>query len=141
MTSAWPKWATVRAEEVRTVLLPEEWGPWSSGGQCSRGIPGVFGFKDSTHPSEAPYFFHCRSCIEGVQKGGVVPKPHPARDLGSASGVVSLLSWTVMSSEGIPLPVSWLKAGVLPSPGCPPGSGAKPAIHTAVHGAGQGRVR
>ena len=82
MTATWPKWATVRADAVRTVLPPDEWGPWANGGSCSRGIPGVFGFEDSQHPSEPPYFFHCRSCIVGVQKGGVVPKPHPRRDLG-----------------------------------------------------------
>lgn len=81
MTTAWPKWATVRAEEVRTVLSPKERGPWTEEGACSRGIPPVFGLPDTQHDAEPPYFYHCRSCLKGVQKGGVLA-PHPARDKG-----------------------------------------------------------
>ena len=72
----------MRAEEVRTKLTPDKWGPWASGGSCSRGTPGVFGFEDSRHPSGEPYFFHCPACIEIERRASPLPKPNVPRDLG-----------------------------------------------------------
>ena len=81
--AGWPKWATVRAEQVRTVLADDDdWGPWVSQGECSRGSPGVFGAKDTGHAAEPPYFFHCRSCISVVHADMKIPSPNAARDQG-----------------------------------------------------------
>ncbi len=82
MSGFWPRWATVRAEEVRTVLPPEEWGPWREGVECSRGIPAVFGLESTRHKSELPFFFHCRRCMVVNRRGETHPKPHPRRDMG-----------------------------------------------------------
>ena len=84
MTSGgqWPRWATVRADEVRTVLPPEEWGAWAQGGDCSRGTPAAWGLQDTGHPAERPFFFHCLSCIAAVYRGGPPPKPDSQRDKG-----------------------------------------------------------
>ena len=78
----WPRWATVRAEEVRTELPPDEWGPWEQGGECSRGTPGVFGLQDTSHPSEPPNFFHCQRCLSAVHNGATIPNPSLRRDTG-----------------------------------------------------------
>lgn len=82
MTDNWPRWATVRAEQVRTLLPQEEWGPWTQGGSCSRGIPPVFGFQSTLHQSEPPYFFHCNRCMDAIRAAQPAPPPHPRRDLG-----------------------------------------------------------
>ena len=82
MSGQWPRWATVRAEEVRTVLPSEEWGAWAQGGDCSRGTPAVWGLPDTGHPSEPPFFFHCLSCIAAVHRGAPPPKPGERRDKG-----------------------------------------------------------
>ena len=78
----WPRWATVRADQVRTELPPEEWGPWAQGGDCSRSIPSVHGLVGNSHPSEPPWFFHCNSCLTGVRSGEEVPQPDERRDSG-----------------------------------------------------------
>ena len=80
--SQWPRWATVRADEVRTALPPEEWGAWAQGGDCSRGTPAAWGLQDTGHPAERPFFFHCLSCIAAVRRGGHPPKPDSRRDKG-----------------------------------------------------------
>ena len=77
---AWPSWAVVRAEEVRSSLPEEEWGPWARGGACSRGIPAVFGMEGTTHLAEDPFFFHCRSCHAANKIKP--PRKHPRRDCG-----------------------------------------------------------
>ncbi len=82
MNGQWPRWATVRAEEVRTVLPSEEWGAWAQGGDCSRGTPAVWGLPDTGHPSEPPFFFHCLSCLAAVHRGAPPPKPDERRDKG-----------------------------------------------------------
>ena len=77
----WPRWATVRAKEVRT-LPSEEWGAWAQGGDCSRGTPAVWGLPDTGHPAEAPFFFHCLSCIAAVHRGSPPPALNDRRDKG-----------------------------------------------------------
>ena len=82
MTEQWPEWATVRAEEVRTTLSPDKWGPWAlASGGCCKGTPPTWGLDNTLHPAEAPYFFHCLSCIE-IERRSSTPKPHPRRDMG-----------------------------------------------------------
>ena len=81
--ATWPKWATVPAEQARTALVDEDdWGPWVEGGECCRGIPGVFGAKESGHAADSPFFFHCLSCIAVVHRGIKIPSPNHARDHG-----------------------------------------------------------
>ena len=81
--ATWPKWTTVRAEQARTALVDEDdWGSWVEGGECCRGIPGVFGAKESGHAADPPFFFHCLSCIAVVHRGIKIPSPNHARDHG-----------------------------------------------------------
>lgn len=75
VTNHWPKWATVRAENVRTELAPDDRGPWEDGKSCIRSLP------REPHKAELPYFFHCHRCMEGIRRVSIV-KPHPRRDLG-----------------------------------------------------------
>ena len=73
----------MRAEEVRNVLPPEEWGAWArASGECVRSIPGVFGLTDTSHPAEPPYFYHCVRCVTSILEKAPPPKPWPRRDQG-----------------------------------------------------------
>ena len=73
----------MRTEEVRTKLLPGEWGPWEHGtGLCVGGMPGSFnGIASTMHPVEEPYFFHCHKCL-AVARSTELRQPHPKRDCG-----------------------------------------------------------
>ena len=83
MTDTFPRWATLRAEQVRNVLPPEEWGAWArASGECVRSIPGVFGLTDTSHPAELPYFYHCVRCATSILEKSPPPKPWPRRDQG-----------------------------------------------------------
>ena len=72
----WPEWATMLSEEIRSDLPPDQWGPWARGGTCRRSYIG------SEHPSEEPYFFHCRPCLELQRERNRPPKRHARRDRG-----------------------------------------------------------
>ena len=72
----WPEWATIRSEEIRSDLPPEQWGPWSQGGICRRSPISL------EHPSEEPYFFHCRPCLERQRERHRPPRKHDRRDRG-----------------------------------------------------------
>ena len=83
MTDTFPRWATLRAEEVRNVLPPEEWGAWArASGECVRSTPGVFGLTDTSHPAEPPYFYHCVRCVTSILEKAPPPKPWLRRDQG-----------------------------------------------------------
>ena len=82
IVDGWPKWATVRAEEVRTVVSENQRGPWSQSSSCARGTPPVYGLDDTRHPSEPPYFFHCVSCIEINRSAERPRRPNQNRDHG-----------------------------------------------------------
>lgn len=83
--SGWPAWATVRAEEVRTVLAPDERGPWQEPSSC---ILGGSRFSPAPeHPAEPPYFYHCNEHLAtrrelAQRQRKRVKQPHPARDKG-----------------------------------------------------------
>ena len=80
--AAWPKWATVRAEDVRTELPnPDERGPWEER-MCARGSPGVFGLENTRHRSEPPHFYHCVPCLKAVRRTAPSSKPWDQRDQG-----------------------------------------------------------
>ena len=69
MTKPWPEWAMLRAEEVREKLAPEQWGPWTNGGQClvSNTITGSSN-QMAPHPTEEPYFFHCKAHLRAIRQ-------------------------------------------------------------------------
>ncbi len=84
MTQPWPQWATIRAEEVRDTLPPDQWGPWARSDQTcyvadNRG-PNLVPVR--SHPTEHPHFFHCREHLKAVRAKRRVQQPHPARDRG-----------------------------------------------------------
>ena len=59
----------LRAEEVREKLAPEQWGPWTNGGQCvvSNTITGSSN-QMAPHPTEEPYFFHCKAHLRAIRQ-------------------------------------------------------------------------
>ena len=82
MSGTLPQWAIVRVEEARTMADGEDRGPWVGQHMCARGTPGVLGAKDTEHPAEEPYFFHCKRCIAGMQSNQPPLKPNDKRDQG-----------------------------------------------------------
>ena len=83
MTKPWPEWAMLRAEEVREKLPPEQWGPWTNGGQCvvSNTITGSSN-QMAPHPTEEPYFFHCKAHLQAIRERNPTVRPWPPRDRG-----------------------------------------------------------
>ena len=83
MTKPWPEWAMLRAEEVREKLPPEQWGPWTNRGQCvvSNTITGSSN-QMPPHPTEEPYFFHCKAHLRAIRERNPTVRPWPARDKG-----------------------------------------------------------
>ena len=83
MTKPWPEWAMLRAEEVREKLPPEQWGPWTNRGQCvvSNTITGSSN-QMAPHPTEEPYFFHCKAHLQAIRERNPTVRPWPARDKG-----------------------------------------------------------
>ena len=83
MTKPWPEWAMLRAEEVREKLPPEQWGPWTNRGQCvvSNTITGSSN-QMAPHPTEEPYFFHCKAHLRAIRQRNQTVRPWPPRDRG-----------------------------------------------------------
>lgn len=82
MNQAWPRWATLRAEEVREKLPPEEWGPWAANRSCTQSDALDGTAAPGLHPAEEPYFFHCRAHLTAIRRSRRTRQPHPYRDHG-----------------------------------------------------------
>ena len=80
MNPPWPKWTTLRAEDV-TALPPEERGGWESDRTCQIREPG----KKETHPAKAPYFFHCLKHLQQARGLRIQVQPRDRRDRGECA--------------------------------------------------------
>ena len=78
----WPPWATTRADDIRRLLPPDQWGLWRAKLNClqSRPIPGVV--PAGPHPTEPPHFSYCRAHLEAIRRTHGTTRPWPARDRG-----------------------------------------------------------
>ena len=82
MTQPWPPWATLRAEEVRTTLPPEQWGPWNNRGPCLLSNNTTGSNQMPPHPTEVPHFFYCQAHLQAIRERNTTVRPWPARDKG-----------------------------------------------------------
>ena len=116
MTKPWPEWAMLRAEEVRAKLPPEQWGPWTNRGQClvSNTITGSSN-QMAPHPTEEPYFFHCKAHLRAIQQRNQTVRPWPTRDRACAYPAAVPQSGCP-SRWGTPSPAWRRKRPTAPSP-------------------------
>ena len=80
--TAWPLWATTVPDEIRRLLLPEQWGPWGGTFRC---INSNFHATEGalvSHYAEPPHFFYCEAHLAAVRKSRGTTKPWAARDQG-----------------------------------------------------------
>ena len=78
MTTAWPLWATLRAEEV-AQLSPDDRGPWENDHRCQvRDVD-----TNETHPAGPPYFFHCQRHLDQIRNRRDIVVPQTDRDGGN----------------------------------------------------------
>lgn len=77
MTKPWPTWATLRPEQVSELPAGEQ-GPWKGGGTCR--LWTAAGVEN--HPTEPPFFFHCRKHLDQVRAKSGAVDPWPNRDQG-----------------------------------------------------------
>ncbi len=83
MNAPWPRWAVLRSEQIRQLLPPEEWGPWTRADQiCILSNTGTPSNDHSAHPTDLPNFFHCEPHLQAVRKRSKTVRPDPLRDLG-----------------------------------------------------------
>ena len=82
MSVAWPRWATLRAEDIRAEIPPHERGPWRDNLNCRQSTPIPDVLPAGPHPAEAPYFFHCVAHLEAIRRTHGAAKPLPSRDQG-----------------------------------------------------------
>ena len=82
MTQPWPPWTTLRAEEVRTTLPPEQWGPWNNRGPCLLSNNTTGSNQMPPHPTEVPHFFYCQAHLQAIRERNTTVRPWPARDKG-----------------------------------------------------------
>ena len=97
-TRKWPPWATLRAEEIRATLPPEEWGPWQHQGPCLLSNNNTGSNHMPPHPTEAPNFFYCKPHLQAIKERNSTIKPWPTRDQGlcsSCGGDAALLPVTM----------------------------------------------
>ena len=73
---------TLRAEEVRTTLPPEQWGPWNNRGPCLLSNNTTGSNQMPPHPTEVPHFFYCQAHLQAIRERNTTVRPWPARDKG-----------------------------------------------------------
>ena len=77
MTTTWPLWATLRAEELAQIS-PADRGPWENDHRCQvRDVD-----TNETHPADPPYFFHCQRHLQRIRTRQTFVVPEKNRDQG-----------------------------------------------------------
>ena len=80
--TAWPLWATTAPDEIRRLLLPEQWGPWRGTFPCINSNANATEGALVSHYAEPPHFFYCEAHLAAVRKSRGTTKPWAARDQG-----------------------------------------------------------
>ena len=80
--TAWPLWATTVPDEIRRLLLPEQWGPWGGTFRCINSNANATEGALVSHYAEPPHFFYCEAHLAAVRKSRGTTKPWAARDQG-----------------------------------------------------------
>ena len=80
MNTQRPAWATLRTEQIRDNLSPEQRGPWREQRLCTQLVP--LPNKPARHAAEPPYFYHCVTHLKQIWERHGRQEPSSRRDHG-----------------------------------------------------------
>ena len=71
--TAWPLWATTAPDEIRRLLLPEQWGPWGGTFRCINSNFHATEGAMVSHYAEPPHFSTARRTWQPSERAGARP--------------------------------------------------------------------